>query len=122
MEENYILVDSGNGAHIYIPIESGIQEPAIKAAIVGIKTLYETELVEVDTSVSNPARLMRAPGSMNCRGAIKRPCTYLHCPEHLISMNYEFVAGLKVEAVPEPRQNDSMDLRLNGCYPIGIYN
>jgi hypothetical protein len=109
-EENYLLIDSGNGAHIYIPVEPGIQEPAIKAAIEGIKTLYETELVEVDSTVSNPARLMRAPGSMNCKGGIRRPCTYLHCPEHLIPVSYDFIAGLKVDAVQEPKQKDNVDL------------
>lgn len=106
-EENYILVDSGNGAHLYIPVEEGIQEPAIKAAVEGIQTLYETDLVEVDTSVSNPSRLMRAPGSINCKGAIKRPCVYLHCPEHLIPVKYKFVAGLRVESVQEPKQSSS---------------
>jgi len=109
-DENYLLIDSGNGAHIYIPVESGIQAPAIKAAIDGIKTVYETDLVEVDSTVSNPARLMRAPGSMNCKGGIRRPCAYLHCPEHLMPVGFEFVAGLKVEAVLEPKQKDDVDL------------
>lgn len=108
--ENYLIVDSGNGCHIYIPVEPGIQEPAIKAATVGIKTIYETDLVEVDETVTNPARLMRAPGSMNCKGGIKRPCTYLHCPEHIIPVSYEFIAGLKVEATPEPKPKDGADL------------
>jgi len=103
-EENYLLVDSGNGAHVYIVLESGIQAPAIKAATEGIKTIYETDLVKVDPTVSNPARLMRAPGSMNHRGGIKRPCKYLHVPEHLIPVDYEFIAALKIEAVQEPRQ------------------
>lgn len=109
-DENYILVDSGNGAHLYVPIETGIQEPAIKSAIMGIKTIYETELVEVDETVSNPARLMRAPGSINCKGGIKRPCVYLHCPEHLIPVSYEFIASLKVETVQEPKPQDGADL------------
>lgn len=109
-EENYMLLDSGNGSHIYIPIEPGIQEPAIIAALAGLKTLYETEMVEVDQTVSNPARLMRAPGSINCRGAIRRPCIYLHCPEHLIPVSYEFIAGLKVDAVQESRQKEGVDL------------
>lgn len=109
-EENYILTDSGNGAHIYIPVEAGVQEPAIKAAIDGIKAIYETDMVTVDESVFNPARLMRAPGSMNCKGGIRRPCKYLHCPEHIIPVPFEFVAGLKVESAQEPKQNDSVDL------------
>jgi P4 family phage/plasmid primase-like protien len=109
-DENYLKLDSGNGAHVYIPVESGIQGPAIKAATEGIKILYETELVEVDSTVSNPARLMRAPGSMNCKGGIKRPCYYLHCPEHLMPVSYEFIAGLKVETVQEPRPKDGADL------------
>lgn len=109
-DENYILVDSGNGGHIYIAVDSAIQEPAIKAATAGIKAIYETDLVEVDETVSNPARLMRAPGSMNCKGGIKRPCSYLHCPEHLIPMSYEFIASLKVEAIQEPRPQDGVDL------------
>ena len=109
-DENYILVDSGNGAHIYIPVEPGIQTVAIKAATEGIRVLYETELVEVDTKVSNPARLMRAPGSMNCKGGIRRPCTYLHVPEHLIPVSYEFISSLKIEATPEPKPKDGIDL------------
>lgn len=54
-DENYLLIDSGNGAHIYIPVEEGIQEPAIKAAINGLKIIYDTELVQVDPAVFNPA-------------------------------------------------------------------
>lgn len=118
-DENYILVDSGNGAHLYIAIETGIQEPAIKSAIMGIKTLYETDLVEVDETVSNPARLMRAPGSINCKGGIRRPCTYLHCPEHLIPVSYEFIAGLKVETTQEPKPNDGIDLAEKIANDIG---
>jgi P4 family phage/plasmid primase-like protien len=109
-EEHYLLIDSGNGAHIYVPVEDGIQRPAIEAATKGIKTLYETELVEVDEAVANPARLMRAPGSMNCKGSIRRPCSYIHCPEHLIPVNYEFINGLKVETVSEPKPKDGIDL------------
>jgi P4 family phage/plasmid primase-like protien len=109
-DENHLLIDSGNGAHVYLAVEPGIQEPAIKAATEGIKTLYETELVEVDSAVSNPARLMRAPGSVNCKGGIKRPCYYMHCPEHLMPVSYEFIAGLKVEATPEPKPKDGVDL------------
>jgi len=109
-DENYLLLDSGNGAHIYIAVDTGIQEPAIKAATAGIKALYETDLVEVDETVSNPARLMRAPGSINCKGGIKRRCDYLHCPEHQIPVSYEFIAGLKVDAVQEPRPKDGIDL------------
>ncbi len=118
-DENYLLVDSGNGAHIYIPIESGIQEPAIIAALKGIETLYATELVAVDTSVGNPARLMRAPGSVNCKGAIKRPCTYLNCPEHLMPVGYEFIAGLKVDEVKESTQQDGTNLAERIAEQIG---
>jgi len=121
-DENYILVDSGNGAHIYISIEPGIQEPAIKAALMGIKTLYETDLVEVDQTVSNPSRLMRAPGSMNCKGAVKRPCHYLHVPEHLIPVSYEFIASLKVETTPEPAQKNGVDLAEKIADQLGYTN
>ena len=103
-------MDSGNGAHVYIPVEVGITEPAIKAAATGIKILYESDLVEIDTTVTNPSRLMRAPGSVNCKGAVRRPCVYLHTPEHLLPVNFEFVAGLKVSECPEPRQKKDADL------------
>jgi len=101
-DENYLLIDSGNGAHIYIPVEWGIQKSAIEAALKGIKTLYDTKLVEVDPTVVNPSRVMRAPGSMNCKGGIKRPCRYLHCPEHLAQVDFDFIAGLKVKVIIEP--------------------
>ena len=105
-DDNYLLVDSGNGYHIYVPVEEGIQKTAIEAALNGIKTLYETDLVEIDDSVSNPARLLRAVGSINHRGSAKRKCVYLHCPEHLMPVSFDFIAGLKVETTPEPTQKD----------------
>jgi len=32
------------------------------------------------------------------------------CPEHLIQVSYEFVAGLQVEIAQEPQQKDGEDL------------
>ena len=96
-DDNYLLVDSGNGYHIYIPVEAGIQKAGIDSALQGIQTLYETDLVEIDTSISNPSRLMRAVGSINHRGSAKRKCVYLHCPEHLMPVSFDFIAGLKVK-------------------------
>lgn len=111
-EENYYLIDSGNGAHIYIAIENGIQQRAIEAALNGLKVIYETDLVTVDETVCNPSRLMRAPGSINNKGATRRPCRYLHCPEHLIPVGFDFIAGLKVETATEPKPKTGIDIDL----------
>jgi P4 family phage/plasmid primase-like protien len=119
-DENYLLIDSGNGAHIYIPVEPGVREPAIKSAVEGIKTLYETELVEVDPVVSNPSRLMRAPGSINNKGTAKRPCTYLHCPDVAMPVSYAFVAELKVETVQEPSRKAGEDLAEIVACKLGV--
>ena len=47
---------------------------------------------------------------MNCKGGIRRPCAYLHCPEHVIPVSYDFIASLKVETVQEPKPKDGIDL------------
>lgn len=121
-DENYLLIDSGNGAHVYLAIDSGTQERSIVAGLQGIKTLYETEEVEVDSQVSNESRLMRAPGSINCKGAIRRPCKYLHCPEMIIPLDYEFVANLAVDVVNETPTKDGADLAEQIAEELGYHH
>ena len=97
-EESYLMVDSGNGAHVYVSIESGIQKELIKNVVYAVKALFETPAVDIDTTVTNPARIFRAPGSMNNKGAAKRGCRYLiKPPEVIIPLSYESVVRWKLE-------------------------
>ena len=101
-EESYMMVDSGNGAHVYIAIESGIQQDVIKSVIYAVKALFETPAVDIDTSVANKARIFRAPGSRNNKGAIKRKCDFLlPPPEVIVPLPYDFVARWKLEETPD---------------------
>jgi len=59
---------------------------------------------------------------MNCKGAVKRPCHYLHVPEHLIPVSYEFIASLKVETTPEPAQKNGVDLAEKIADQLGYTN
>jgi hypothetical protein len=88
-EENYIAVDSGNGSHLYIACDA-MQKTGIDRFVNSIKILFETDSVEVDTTVTNPSRVMRAPGSYNNKGGINRRCDYMHVPEVVMSLDYDF--------------------------------
>lgn len=108
-----ILTDSGNGAHltyrIDIPADDG---NLVQKAISAIAATSSKE-VDIDLSVFNPARIVRLPGTMNCKGddadgkACGRPhrmAKILEVPESIVPVTEEqlrIVAGM-AEAQMEP--------------------
>jgi hypothetical protein len=61
-----ILIESGNGYHLYYPME--LPATAKSMASETLKKIRATGFPEVDTSVSNPARILRVPGTTNRKG------------------------------------------------------
>jgi len=62
-----IVIDSGNGRHLLYPTDppaddGGLTERCIRA----VAAWFDTGAVKVDTSVHNPARILRLPGT-RCR-------------------------------------------------------
>ena len=66
-----ITVDSGNGAHIYFPIDLPNDEASkflCQKMLQALATKYDTPTVKVDTSVFNAGRITKVPGSIARKG------------------------------------------------------
>jgi hypothetical protein len=100
-----IKIDSGNGIHLLYRSEHAIN-PDSAAWTYLLKALaekFDTEAAKVDTTVFNPARISRLPGTMNCKG----PNTHLRPHRRAQALSYpakwepvvagQMVHGLAVE-------------------------
>lgn len=64
-----VFVDSGNGGHLYIPIDLPPEEGGVvKGLLKRLAAEFDNETCRVDTGVFNPARIMRLPGTMAAKG------------------------------------------------------
>jgi hypothetical protein len=66
-----ITVNSGNGAHIYIPIDLPNDEASkllCQKMLQALAAKYDTPTVKVDTSVFNAGRITKVPGSVARKG------------------------------------------------------
>ena len=63
-----IMNDSGNGAQLMYRIDLPADDGELVRRVIGEIAKASSEQVAIDTSVHNPARIWRLPGTMNCKG------------------------------------------------------
>lgn len=63
-----IMTDSGNGAQLMYRIDLPADDGELVRRVIGEIAKASSEQVAIDTSVHNPARIWRIPGTMNCKG------------------------------------------------------
>ena len=63
-----VLTDSGNGAQLMYRIDLPADDGELVRRVIGEIAKASSEQVAIDTSVHNPARIWRLPGTMNCKG------------------------------------------------------
>lgn len=63
-----IFVFSGNGYHLYYRIDLPTESDLVARCLAGLSEKFSTDEVKIDTTVSNAARIMRIPGTMNRKG------------------------------------------------------
>ena len=63
-----IMTDSGNGAQLMYRIDLPADDSELVRRVIGEIAKASSEQVAIDTSVHNPARIWRLPGTMNCKG------------------------------------------------------
>lgn len=63
-----IYCDSGNGAQLLYRIDLPRDDTGLVKRVLEVLATTDDDKVKVDQSVSNPARIWRLPGTMNCRG------------------------------------------------------
>lgn len=87
-----VVVDSGNGYHIYIPCKMDTSKESnelVERFTHAVALLFSDEKVDVDLKVANLARIAKLPGSFSRKGSAlsvdrpQRPCRILYVPDEI---------------------------------------
>lgn len=63
-----LIIDSGNGYHIYYRTERIEDKHLASEFLKALSSVKSTTHAKIDTSVGNPSRIMRIPGTYACKG------------------------------------------------------
>ncbi len=63
-----IFACSGNGAHLLYAISLPPEDGTVRSVLLAASSLYSDELVDVDLTVFNPARITKLYGTLACKG------------------------------------------------------
>ena len=108
-----IMTDSGNGAQLMYRIDLPSDDGELVRRVIGEIAKASSEQVAIDTSVHNPARIWRLPGTMNCKGDSipERPhrmARILYEPQDIVSVSREQMQDI-VSYQSEDSQTDGPD-------------
>ena len=108
-----IMTDSGNGAQLMYRIDLPATDGELVRRVIGEIAKASSEQVAIDTSVHNPARIWRLPGTMNCKGDSipERPhrmARILDEPQDIVSVSLEQMQDI-VSHQSEDTQTDVPD-------------
>ena len=108
-----IMTDSGNGAQLMYRIDLPADDGELVRRVIGEIAKASSEQVAIDTSVHNPARIWRLPGTMNCKGDSipERPhrmARILEEPQDIVSVSREQMQDI-VSYQSEDTQTDGPD-------------
>lgn len=119
-----VVVDSGNGYHLYIPCDIPQSEDAdklVKQFISSLSIAFSTPSVKIDCVVFNAARISRLPGCYNRKGANiaqqpQRMCKIIKVPENIIPTPVMSFASIAKQFAPaeEDTKNDNLPARNYG--------
>lgn len=102
-----IEIDSGNGGYLILAVDLPADDDGlIQRVLAGLAQRFDTEQVHIDLTAFNQARIMRVPGTWNCKAdsTKKRP----HRQANIISMpeTLEVVTREQLEAVAAPAEEE----------------
>ena len=108
-----IMTDSGNGAQLMYRIDLPADDGGLVQKCTNAFALASDDAVSIDTSVHNPARIWRLPGTMNCKGDSipERPhrmARILEEPQDIVSVSREQMQDI-VSYQSEDTQTDVPD-------------
>ena len=97
-----VMVDSGNGAYVLCRIDlpnDDASRELVKQCLEALGARFDDDQVHVDTTMHNAARIVRVPGTLNCKGDSTpdrphRTAQLLHTPDPL-----EVVAGEQLQTL-----------------------
>ncbi len=119
-----VVVDSGNGYHLYIPCDipqSEIADKIVKTFISALGIAFTTPAVKIDSVVYNAARISRLPGCFNRKGANiqtqpQRMCRIVKVPDSIVPTPMAKLADIAKQFAPaeEDTKNESLPARNYG--------
>ena len=117
-----VLTDSGNGAQLMYRIDLPADDGELVRRVIGEIAKASSEQVAIDTSVHNPARIWRLPGTMNCKGDSipERPhrmARILEEPQDIVSVSREQMQDI-VSYQNEDPQTDAPDEEWKHTMPV----
>lgn len=114
-----VVVFSGNGVHLYLRcamLNNEKNTKLVKRFLHALAMMFTDEHTDIDTSVFNPARIMRLPSSYSCKGnkldetRPQRLCKFVKIPQE-IKVNdiayFEKVAELYPEEESRPNASNN---------------
>jgi hypothetical protein len=123
-----ILADSGNGAHLLYRIDLAVDDgERVKHTLEALAARYDNEVVAIDTTVHNPARIWKLYGTRGCKGdsTPDRPhrlARIVEAPAELHVVPIELMQALAGEVAgnedPAPQQAQ----RSNGEHHGGLFD
>lgn len=104
-----VVVDSGNGYHLYIPCDIEQNEDAdnvIKEFVASLGIAFTTSSVKIDSVVFNAARISRLPGCYNRKGANiptqpQRMCRIVKVPDNIVPTPALTFVAISKQFAPE---------------------
>lgn len=66
--DEVVTVNSGNGVQLVFKINEEVASPLVADFLAHLDEKFTSSRVKVDTSLSDPARIVRLPGTLNCKG------------------------------------------------------
>jgi hypothetical protein len=108
-----ILMDSGNGAALFYAIDlpNDAESNGIGVGVLrGLASRYSDDVVAIDTTVSNAARIVRIPGTLNAKGddTAERPhrrCRIIDAPDVLETVDVDELRTVAAWAPAEPARS-----------------
>lgn len=122
-----VVMDSGNGCYLLVRIDTPNDEAGRKLLERCLKALafrFNDDLVHVDQTMFNAARIIRVPDTLNAKGddTPERPhrlARWLHMPDSVAVVTIEKLAALAatLPGEPEPESRNR-----NRVYPTGAFD
>ncbi len=105
-----MVVDSGSGTYLLFRIEEPADDGGtVVKCLKALAYTFDTDAAHIDTTVHNPSRIVRVPGTMNRKGDSTddrphRRCRVLSVPDAMQVVPYELLEALAATAADDKKK------------------
>lgn len=105
-----VVIDSGNGFYLLYKIDLSADDGGTVAnCLKALARQFDTAAAHIDSSVFNPARIIRLPGTMNRKGdgtadRPHRPCVAVSVPDKMVAVPVDLIEDLAATAPADEKK------------------